>query len=167
MRTIPVFALMLLVACGRDLPGSGEAQSLRQLLVEPSEVESYVGGRIDFSVQIQREDGSIASVLGANELTLESTNEDVFTINSAGAGVANAVGQATIEARYQELAATVPIRILEGTPVKMRLEPEEKALAKGETLRLRALLTLSNNEELDVTRASFGTSYESEAASRP
>lgn len=160
MRTIPVAALLLLTAaCGRDIPGSGGDTSPRLLLVDPPAIDAYAGLEVKIDARLQQEDGTLSTVNGSPELSLASSNRAAFTITNAGVGRAIAPGASTIDARYQELAATAAVRVHEGVPLRLRVEPAAKQLVRGEVVRLRALLELTSGDAVDVTLAALGTTY--------
>src|SRR5262245_24985873 len=103
MRTIPVAALMLLLAaCGRDIPGPSGAGAGRLLFVDPSQIDGYVGLQVAFDVKLLREDDSFASLINSPELALESTSTKIFTVDAGGHGRAVGVGESTVEVRYQD-----------------------------------------------------------------
>lgn len=128
---------------------------LLALSLQPQSAVVSPGVQLGYTLLAHFSDGSARDVTGAAVFT--SSQPAVAVIDSGGsqAGLATAIsaGSTSILASYQDRQVSAPLNVLTADvkPVSLSLTPLDAQLLVGSRLQYRALLTLSNGHQQDVT----------------
>lgn len=129
---------------------------LLALELQPQSATLVPDLQLNYHLMAHFSDGSRRDVTSA--ALFSSSEPDVAVIeNGDKAGLATAIsaGVSTISASYQDQQVSVPLTVLaeDVTPESLSVTPVQAELLVGSQLQYRALLTLSNGNQQDVTES--------------
>lgn len=158
MRSSRVALLSLAVlaaSCGRDVIDRGDRRA-PLLSLEPAELELFIGQ--PFFVRAARVEGARTSVLTGPSVRFVERG-GVVTLEPDGSGTAVRAGAGQIDATAGALFASTSVTVRDARAVALVVEPSAVQLAPGASRGLRVRARLDDGSELDVTRATSGTTY--------
>ena len=129
---------------------------LLALELQPQSATLVPDLQLNYHLMAHFSDGSRRDVTSA--ALFSSSEPDVAVIeNGDEAGLATAIsaGVSTISASYQDQQVSVPLTVVAEnvTPESLSVTPVQAELLVGSQLQYRALLTLSNGDQQDVTKS--------------
>lgn len=119
--------------------------------VMPPVASSFVGGpSMQFTAQAIYSDGTTGPV--TQEALWASSNPQMASVNASGSATALANGTATITATYQGIPSSAATLFIAPAVVStIEIQPAKATIAKGTTLELVAMATLSDNSKVNLS----------------
>lgn len=140
---------------GRRLstPVTVTAATVKSISVSPTSPSVGKGATLQFAAIATMTDATTQDVTKlATWAVKDLVGSGVATIDTTGLLSANAVGRATISARYKTRSASTQVEVTPATLSSMLISPADPTIAKGTSIRFAAMGVYSDGTSADVTR---------------
>jgi len=135
---------------------------LESISVAPQSALVQVGSTRQYTATGTYSDGSETDI--TSEVSWESSDEAVATINAEGLATAVAVGEANITATLEGISGSTPLTVTELALQSISVTPADASIEAGQILQYTATGTYSDDSQRDITAEVSWTSSETGVA---
>jgi len=148
----PHARLLLLLAITIGLPacrGFFVDPTLKAITVTPQTPSVSTGNNLQMTATGTYDDGSTKKITGS--VSWSSSNAAVFTVSSAGLIKGNEPGRATVTATSATISGSTSVTVTVANLVSIEITPTNSSINSGETQQYKAVGTLDDGTQVDIT----------------
>jgi uncharacterized protein YjdB len=144
--------LLLFLAITIGLPGCRGFfvdPTLKAITVTPQTPSVSIGSTLQMTATGTYDDGSTKKITGS--VSWSTSNAAVFTVSSAGLIKGNEPGRATVTATSATISGSTSVTVTVANLVSIEITPTNSSINSDETLQYKAVGTLDDGTQVDIT----------------